>query len=541
MGLYDDTGTLIVVGNMAESYKPELAEGSGRAQTLRMVIMVSDIDTVELSIDTTLVMATQDYVDDRLAEHEQSRRHPDATLKEKGFTQLSNATDSTSETLAATPKAVKAAYDLADGKYTAQDDTTKQKGIVQLSSATDSTSETLAATPNAVKAAYDLAKGKYTAQDATTAQKGIVQLSSATDSASETLAATPKAVKAVNDDLTGFKKSLGTAAKADVTTSTSDPTPGRITKVGDGGLLGQALSVTDANLADKNGLVSMMFNQGGGSNSIHFGGYGCGVHINYGSSGDGSQALSANLFVDSYGNLSVEWLAIKKSDGTIASQRTQKLWGPLNKPTPNDIGALPASPNALAVDLNTLGDRVNHGVYYQPSNAGATAAYHYPVTIAGTLFVTQSAYGCQQMYITFNGRLFLRAVQGAWTGSGPWSPWVEMYGPNNRPTPDNVNCIARDGSHIGGFVSGDASRPYLRHTASDAVVVLAKAGDSYNKAESDGRYPLKTATVIDVRQGSPGTIVLKRNGWKCVGLQNHFRSHRLPQEFQPARADGHLP
>ncbi|EPE4062980.1 phage tail protein [Enterobacter hormaechei] len=199
LGLYDDTGTLIAVGNMAESYKPALAEGSGRAQTVRMVIMVSDIESVELTIDTSTVMATQDYVDDKLAEHEQSRRHPDATLTAKGFTQLSSATDSASESVAATPKAVKAAYDLAKGKYTAQDATTAQKGIVQLSSATDSTSESVAATPKAVKAAYDLAKGKYTAQDATTAQKGIVQLSSATNSTSEALAATPKAVKAAFD------------------------------------------------------------------------------------------------------------------------------------------------------------------------------------------------------------------------------------------------------------------------------------------------------------------------------------------------------
>ncbi|CAH3266941.1 hypothetical protein AH0328V1_1356 [Enterobacter cloacae] len=203
LGLYDDTGTLIAVGNMAESYKPALAEGSGRAQTVRMVIMVSDIESVELTIDTSTVMATQDYVDDKLAEHEKSRRHPDATLTDKGFTQLSSATDSASESVAATPKAVKAAYDLAKGKYTAQDATTAQKGIVQLSSATDSTSESVAATPKAVKAAYDLAKGKYTAQDASTAQKGIVQLSSATDSTSEALAATPKAVKAANDNANG--------------------------------------------------------------------------------------------------------------------------------------------------------------------------------------------------------------------------------------------------------------------------------------------------------------------------------------------------
>ena len=199
MGLYDDAGTLIAVGNMAESYKPTLVEGSGRAQTLRMVIMVSDIASVELTIDTSTVMATQDYVDGKLAEHEQSRRHPDATLTAKGFTQLSSAIDSASEVLAATPKAVKAAYDLAKGKYAAQDATTAQKGIVQLSSATDSVSEVLAATPKAVKAAYDLANAKYTAVDATTARKGLVQLSSAIDSVSEVLAATPKAVKVAYD------------------------------------------------------------------------------------------------------------------------------------------------------------------------------------------------------------------------------------------------------------------------------------------------------------------------------------------------------
>ncbi|EJQ0391360.1 TPA: phage tail protein [Escherichia coli] len=199
LGLYDDAGTLIAVANMAESYKPALAEGSGRSQTCRMVIIVSSVASVELTIDTTTVMATQDYVDDKIAEHEQSRRHPDASLTAKGFTQLSSATNSTSETLAATPKAVKAAYDLANGKYTAQDATTARKGLVQLSSATNSTSETLAATPKAVKAAYDLANGKYTAQDATTARKGLAQLSSATNSDSETLAATPKAVKTAYD------------------------------------------------------------------------------------------------------------------------------------------------------------------------------------------------------------------------------------------------------------------------------------------------------------------------------------------------------
>ncbi|EEZ4418824.1 phage tail protein [Escherichia coli] len=200
IGVFDEHGDLIAVGNTAESYKPAVAEGSGRAQTFRTILTVSSTATVALTVDNTMVMATVDYVDDKLKEHEQSRRHPDASLTAKGFVQLSNATNSVSETQAATPKAVKAAYDLANGKYTAQDASTTRKGLVQLSSATNSTSETQAATPKAVKAAYDLANAKYTAQDATTAQKGIVQLSSATNSTSETLAATPKAVKAVMDE-----------------------------------------------------------------------------------------------------------------------------------------------------------------------------------------------------------------------------------------------------------------------------------------------------------------------------------------------------
>ncbi|HFM2709052.1 TPA: tail fiber protein [Escherichia coli] len=200
IGVFDEHGDLIAVGNTAESYKPAVAEGSGRAQTFRTILTVSSTATVVLTVDNTMVMATVDYVDDKLKEHEQSRRHPDASLTAKGFVQLSSATNSVSETQAATPKAVKAAYDLANGKYTAQDASTTRKGLVQLSSATNSTSETQAATPKAVKAAYDLANAKYTAQDATTAQKGIVQLSSATNSTSETLAATSKAVKAVMDE-----------------------------------------------------------------------------------------------------------------------------------------------------------------------------------------------------------------------------------------------------------------------------------------------------------------------------------------------------
>ncbi|HFM2433200.1 TPA: tail fiber protein, partial [Escherichia coli] len=120
-----------------------------------------------------------------LAEHVRSRNHPDATLTAKGFTQLSSATNSTSETLAATPKAVKAAYDLAAGKAPVSHThpwsqitgvpaaSLTAKGTVQLSSAINSTSEILAATPKAVKAAYDLANGKQPADATLTALAGL--------------------------------------------------------------------------------------------------------------------------------------------------------------------------------------------------------------------------------------------------------------------------------------------------------------------------------------------------------------------------------
>ena len=211
IGLYDDKGVLIAVANCPETYKPQLQEGSGRTQTIRMILVVTNTKAITLKIDPSVVLATRKYVDDKISKHEQSRRHPDASLTAKGFVQLSSATDSQSETEAATPKAVKIAYDLARGKYTAQDATTTRKGIVQLSSAINSTSETLAATPKAVKAAYDLAAGKAPVSHthpwsqitgvpaASLTAKGTVQLSSATDSQSETEAATPKAVKAAYD------------------------------------------------------------------------------------------------------------------------------------------------------------------------------------------------------------------------------------------------------------------------------------------------------------------------------------------------------
>ncbi|WP_414466569.1 phage tail protein [Klebsiella aerogenes] len=68
IGLFDETGALIAVGNCPESYKPQLAEGSGRTQTVRMVLITSSTDNITLKIDPAVVLATRQYVDDTAIE-----------------------------------------------------------------------------------------------------------------------------------------------------------------------------------------------------------------------------------------------------------------------------------------------------------------------------------------------------------------------------------------------------------------------------------------------------------------------------------------
>jgi phage-related tail fiber protein len=68
VGLFDETGALIAIGNCPESYKPQLAEGSGRTQTVRMVLITSSTDNITLKIDPAVVLATRKYVDDKVLE-----------------------------------------------------------------------------------------------------------------------------------------------------------------------------------------------------------------------------------------------------------------------------------------------------------------------------------------------------------------------------------------------------------------------------------------------------------------------------------------
>lgn len=122
--LFDDAGVCMAVANVPETYKPALAEGSGRFTILRIWLAVSSTEAIELVVDPGIVLATvedvinagnetKDYTDEQLSEHAGSRDHPDATLDEKGFTRLSNAITSSDQDKAATPLAVRLAVEAA--------------------------------------------------------------------------------------------------------------------------------------------------------------------------------------------------------------------------------------------------------------------------------------------------------------------------------------------------------------------------------------------------------------------------------------------
>ncbi|PHM48492.1 phage tail protein [Xenorhabdus miraniensis] len=112
MGLFDKDGTLIAVGNCADLYKQESQE-----QTIRMALPVGDRRLTDWISKLLSGLSTRNYVREKIKEHAESRNHPNATLKEKGFVVLSSAVNSDNETHAATPKAIKTAYELANKAY----------------------------------------------------------------------------------------------------------------------------------------------------------------------------------------------------------------------------------------------------------------------------------------------------------------------------------------------------------------------------------------------------------------------------------------
>ncbi|CAH0222322.1 hypothetical protein SRABI106_01992 [Rahnella aquatilis] len=343
MGLFADAGTLIAVCNMADTYKPTLAEGSGRTQTLRMVIAVSNTEAISLLIDDSVIMATEQYVNDLLAAHEKSRNHPDGTLTAKGFVQLSSAVSSTSEALAATPKAVKAANDNANTRV-----------------------------PSTRKVNN----------------------------------------KALSADITLAAADVGALPVASAVLGTVNINTLNLAKIG-------------------------VYVQSTGANATVANGYPA-----------GSQAAGVLEVIPASWTGGVLQRYTVQNTGMVWTRALNASWNGTDGPWRDWVQASAVNsvtvPSAIltTTDINTLGFASGAGsaaLYAQPKNANATTALHYPQGIAGTLYVTPSAYGCQQMYVTFTGNIWNRGLSADWNGvDGPWKEWVPTYSANNKPTAADV-------------------------------------------------------------------------------------------------------
>lgn len=170
MGIYDANNRLVAYANCPDTYKPQLSEGSGKVQVMRMILLVSSSQAVTLTVDDTVIFATrgqltpktitatsQNGVDD--TGHSHAIDH--ATTGQKGIVQLTNDTGLDSEALALTAKAgKKLAQEIAQNRQKTVDLANQKINKSDVSDAVNSTSQTTVASSRAVKTAYDLAASK---------------------------------------------------------------------------------------------------------------------------------------------------------------------------------------------------------------------------------------------------------------------------------------------------------------------------------------------------------------------------------------------
>lgn len=236
---------------------------------------------------------------------------------------------------------------------------------------------------------------------------------------------------------------LGTSATLDATTSTTDNTVGRVLKVGDFGI-SQAISVPDGvDLAEffktAKGAFYRCGSPTGFINAPSW--FNAWFDVTLVAHQDNYRTLSA---IDSLGHSALAVIANGAFSGWI------KPYSETQKPTVADIGAVPQYSNVLTVDLNTL-NGTKPGRYYQSMSANATAAYHYPVSTAGSLDVIPNGVGsgdpaddqnrgCTQEYRPYNNSVLYRRTYSVSAGVWSWSGWAEEYSTVNPPPATDLSA-----------------------------------------------------------------------------------------------------
>ncbi len=368
IGLYDDQGELVVVGNAPEGYKPLPSEGAGRVLNCQVFVVVSNTDAIELKVVSDAFL-------------------PDATTEKRGLTILSSETNSDDETKAATSKAVKAVMDVAKGKYTAVDASTTRKGLVQLTSATNSDSEVLALSAKAgkvlatqISAKADLSSPAFTDKPTTpTAAEGDKSQQIAnTEFVMRAIAALVGSSPEALDTLNELAQALG-----------NDPN--------------FATTVTNA-LAGKQPLNALLTALSG-------------------------LTTSADKLPYFTGANKVALATITSTARTLLQQSgvdgMQTILGINASSFRRFRGQLPTDAN-----LNTYGPvETSVGIWSKQTSTNADVAHNFPEANAvGYIEVLPAGqFGGTQRYTVRNGNIHIRSLTGSWNGvDGPWGEWIKV-------------------------------------------------------------------------------------------------------------------
>ncbi|MCO6549576.1 MAG: phage tail protein [Gilliamella sp.] len=389
VGLYDDKGHLIAVGNCPSTYKPKLAEGSGRTQVIRMIIVIDNVDSIALKIDPAVVLATREYVDNlistKISEHKKSTDHPNATTKSKGFVQLNSATNSESEAEAATPKAVKSAYDLASGAVKKSGD--GMTGQLQFSPTSygikfkhENGNETVFRPSGSsfIYASYDVESNRWANKLRYTNNNWFFENI---------------------DDVTINNKSV--------------------------------LKVGDYGIGSSTGAIANNFDA-----HLNGGFYQCRTTDFSDLQFASNSAATLLAYPSSSSTWKVEQLSVVNSKEPRIYYRCdtkegkQKWHEAITTANIKDF-AYQLKGDLVNKSLNEL-TGTEAGIYFQGRNIQATTENNYPINEAGTLQVLKNGAdgaGCCQIYTAYrNARQFIRNYRG---GSKSWEPWIEQLTTSN--------------------------------------------------------------------------------------------------------------
>lgn len=226
---------------------------------------------------------------------------------------------------------------------------------------------------------------------------------------------------------------LGTVAPLDATTSTTDNTVGHVLKVGDHGVGNDALLAVDTALSSPTGCPSGFFKQSGNADDNRYGSYGAGVTLQYAVTED-EGTYYGRMFVRNDGHLIAEWLHVN-TDGTIAEQYVNELYGALNKPTATDTGALPITGGDLTGKLgflfSTPRESSDCSILHKDANGKQACMYgYYQDRFDIHFYKDDGSWESNPLSIGRNGNT---TVNGNLSGIAVFEGNMRVYSPNNPP------------------------------------------------------------------------------------------------------------